>query len=288
MIRMPTIDSLTSEQEALLDVYAEKWIAIGLDATPADRPRAEAAIARVYTAGGLRPPGEIVWCQSPDDLITTAKKRGDTVAVGDFIFGQHDAGWLSFYAYMREVVGLVEETEELMGLLELAQSAGWAAVLENVCYVSERPSVMRLDIEGRLHSLAGAAIQYPDGWGVYAVHGTVVPDEWILHPEQLTPDMAFRERNMERRRAVIDILGWERILAALPTKEIDVNKDPQIGTLLSVDLPDEPGSRFLRVLCGTGRTFVLAVPREMKTAREANAWTYQIPPEMLDRYEVRT
>ena len=35
-----------------------------------------------------------------------------------------------------------------------------------------------------------------------------------------------------------------------------------------------PASRFLRVRCGTGRSFVLPVPREVHTARQANAWTY--------------
>jgi hypothetical protein len=47
-----------------------------------------------------------------------------------------------------------------------------------------------------------------------------------------------------------------------------------IGRLFECDLPDAPKSRFIEVLCGTGRSFVLAVPPETKTALEGNAWTY--------------
>jgi hypothetical protein len=35
----------------------------------------------------------------------------------------------------------------------------------------------------------------------------------------------------------------------------------------------------LRVRCGTGREFVLAVPPTVLSAREANAWTYGLSPE---------
>ena len=43
------------------------------------------------------------------------------------------------------------------------------------------------------------------------------------------------------------------------------------------DLPEELRfARFLKVRCATGREFVLGVPLEMRTAREANAWTYQL------------
>ena len=59
---------------------------------------------------------------------------------------------------------------------------------------------------------------------------------------------------------------------------IDADKNPLIGTLLRVDLPDSPGEQFLKVRCATGREFVLCVHPGMRTAREANAWTYGISP----------
>jgi hypothetical protein len=80
--------------------------------------------------------------------------------------------------------------------------------------------------------------------------------------------------NIEQRRAGCEIVGWDRILRELKAQVIDKDDDPEIGSLLRVNLPDSPGSLFLQVQCGTGRTFALPVPPDMKTALEANAWTW--------------
>jgi hypothetical protein len=69
---------------------------------------------------------------------------------------------------------------------------------------------------------------------------------------------------------------------------VDVDA-PHIGTLLEADLPDAGKARFLRVRCGTAREFVLSVPVEMKTAKEANAWTYPgCTDNDIDQMEART
>jgi hypothetical protein len=114
-----------------------------------------------------------------------------------------------------------------------------------------------------------------------------VPAKWILDKASLDPQTALTHPNVEERRAAAEILGWEKVLSALKPKIIDQDKDPEIGTLLEVDLPDSKGSKFLKVLCGTGRTFVLPVPNEMKTALQANAWTYNLEPGQF-RLQART
>ena len=88
-------------------------------------------------------------------------------------YGQHDAYWLSFYAYFRQIEGLTQETETVAGLLDLAKSAGWFAPYSKICWISERPTVLRLDKMGRLHAPEGHALTYPDGWSLDAVEGIV-------------------------------------------------------------------------------------------------------------------
>ena len=122
---------------------------------------------------------------------------------------------------------------------------------------------------------------------MYAVHGVRVPPEWITKLGALTPQLALTHTNIEQRRAACEILGWAKILAQLKAQTIDVDRDPEIGTLLRVDLPDAPGSQFLRVRCGTGREFVLPIPGNIKTARAANAWTWDLKPTQYQP-EVRT
>jgi hypothetical protein len=114
-----------------------------------------------------------------------------------------------------------------------------------------------------------------------------VPKEWIEHRSSLDPATALTWPNVEQRRAAAEIVGWDRVITHLQPRSIDVDPDPEIGSPLEVDLPDSPRARFLRVRCGTGRTFVLPVPPDVRTAREANAWTYGIDPDSLT-LEIRT
>lgn len=76
-------------------------------------------------------------------------------------------------------------------------------------------------------------------------------------------------------------------MSRLGATVIDKDDDPMIGTLLEADIPGFGISRFLQVLCGTGRTFSLCVPVDMTSALEANAWTYELSPEEL-KWEFRT
>jgi hypothetical protein len=339
------IAKLTPEQIAKFPDYIREWTGYGLSCEPADRPRAEAAIAMMYAGGGLPAP-RIVWCGSPvGNALTCAilksqdsvgasvrDSAGDSVwasvgacvgasvrdsvwasvwdsvraivgasvrdsvwasvwdsvgacvgaSVGASVYGQHDASWLAFYKFFHAEVGLVAQTEKLTGLWELCQSAGSVLPYENVCFVSERTSALRFDAQGRLHCETGPALEYPDGWGITAWHGTRIPADWVTGG--LTPEIAFAEENAEKRRCAFEILGWARILREMKATIIDA--DPQIGTLVQVNHKAIGKERFLRCLCGTGREFALPVPPNTKTAKDAQAFIYG--EETFTMPEVRT
>lgn len=301
---MKKIESLMDAQKARIPEYVQEWTAIGLSTAPADRYAAGRAIFDVYRCAGLKPPNRVVWHESPlamlkrDVSAELAERAGQPASMNvakprplsECIYGQHDAGWLSFYAFMREVVGLREQTEKVTGLIALARCAGWAMPYENACHVSERHSVLKRDNSGRLHCLTGPAVAYPDGWGVYAVRGVRVPKEWIEKRETLDPMIALTDPNLERRAAAATIIGWDKVLEKLSPTVVDTETSEQYdyGQLLRVDLPDEPGQQFLKVLCATGRTMVLRVPPNMRTAREANAWTNGFDSPSEFKPEVRT
>jgi hypothetical protein len=268
---MARIESLTDAQTAQFSHYVREWTDIGLDTKPADRPAAEAAVVEVYRAGGLTPPKRVEWHLSP---MAMCEATGSNPA--QCIYGQHDAGWLSFYAFMGEVLGLSEVVRPLQGLMALARSCGWGVPLSDVCHLSERPSALRRDDAGRMHALDNPSLEYPDGRAIYAVRGVRVPAEWVKSRRTLDPTIALTERNVERRAAAATLIGWDRVLEHLKPVLVDSERSPEydFGRLLKVDLPGEPGQLFLQVMCPTGRTMVLRVPPTMKSAREANAWTY--------------
>ena len=61
---MNKIMTMTEDQKALMALYAQKWIEIGLCTDPADRPRAEAAVRECYRLAKIPMPPRIVWVQS--------------------------------------------------------------------------------------------------------------------------------------------------------------------------------------------------------------------------------
>jgi hypothetical protein len=70
--------------------------------------------------------------------------------------------------------------------------------------------MINTDEQGRLHSLTGPAIAYPDGWSIHAVHGVRVPAWVIEQPERITVDLIEKETNAEIRRIMMDRFGIER------------------------------------------------------------------------------
>lgn len=169
--------------------------------------------------------------------------------------------------------------------LEPVQLGLWAIVNLGPLVVGiTRPLAFR---EGTvLHNPAGPAIKWGT-WEKWFWRGTEVPREWIEDTENQDPSIGFTHTNIEQRRAFCEIVGWDKILRDREYTLIEKDDDPQIGTLFDVDIPGNGMQRFLRVECGTGRTFCLPVPNDMKTARQANAWTYQLE-EGEYRPEVRT
>ncbi len=199
--------------------------------------------------------------------------------------------WCAFTAFatfFRDVCGLSDA--EILKRLEineaLVDSCGWTWWHQNVLVISDRPTHIKRDNNGRLHCETGPSIEYRDGWALFHWHGVAIPGEWVIGKKP-TAQEALACENVEQRRVACEIVGWSNILKQLNAKVIDRDEDEEIGTLLEVDLPDSGKERFLQVRCGTGRTFALPVPPDVRTALEANSWTYG-----LDQFnfkpEVRT
>ena len=202
--------------------------------------------------------------------------------------GAYWAGYDSYLTAMRDIIGLqLPEHEKYVWWERAAIAAPFRVMHEEFCIVSDFPEILKMDAEHRPHCENGPSHRWRDGWELYHWHGVRVPDEWIKD-KALTPEIAVTWANVEQRRAACEILGWANVLSALNARVINKHRNPQIGTLLEVDLPDSGPERFLQVQCGTGRTFALPVPRDVNTAMEAQAWSYGMSPAEFAIPEVRT
>ena len=107
------IEKLTAAQIAKFPEYVKAWTDIGLSTAPADRPRAEAAIARMYEIAGKRAP-RIVWCGSP-------LSQGMTRAV----VLQFPNVWASVRDSVRASVGASVRGVKSLGATYVPQVPGW-------------------------------------------------------------------------------------------------------------------------------------------------------------------
>jgi hypothetical protein len=281
------IEELTPEQESMFSVYRDKWTAVGLCTDPIDRDRAIAAVNKAYECGGLPPPNQILFADGPMHAKQMLSDMGINNSLDSLVFGQHEAYWVAFYDFFQTECKL-DLGGKLDGMMAMAKECGWTNVYDTLAVVQSRPNKIKMDDQNRIHCEDGPCIEYPDGTQIYGWHGVRVPKEWFTDRKSLTPQIALTWENTEQRRAACEILGWARVLRELDSSVIDEDADPMIGTLIEVEIPEIGREKFLKVLCGTGREFAIPVPPEMKTALEANAWTYDIPSDVLSQLEVRT
>lgn len=206
---------------------------------------------------------------------------------------------MSFYAFAKQLDGVCYEESaalKLAAMEELSNVAGWILPFSSVVICCRRPITKWTDGDFDrdppvLHCADGPSVEFADGWKQWHWRGTQVPQEWIETPDKVDPKTALTHPNVEQRRCLAEILGWDRVLAGLDTKVLDEDRDPQIGTLLEVVLPESGPTKFLRVRCTTERDFVFCVPKEMTTALQANAWMdpeFEGNPEQLRSMEFRT
>ena len=230
------ISELTPEQKSRFQEFIDKWKMFGLCTAPADRERAEEGVREAYAAAKLPAP-RVVWCSSPmaaaitraivleaikspqpgasvsdsvRDSVSDSVRDSVWNSVGEAGYGQHDASWIGFYNFFREVCGLTEITEPIQGLTKITESASWFWPHENICWMSDRPYIVKQDDRNRLHNETGPAYAHRDAWSLYYIHGVRVPELVVMNPELITVKMIEDEKNAEVRRIMVDRYGQER------------------------------------------------------------------------------
>lgn len=252
------IESLTQEQRDQFPHYVEKYKAIGLNTDRIDYDLAVQTMKDFLDddAKGCK----FVFAESPAKIPKTAE---------NITYGNMESYWVAFYKFFYDNFGICEEIEKMVPVIE---NCSWVFHEAGTIYIVDRPSIIKFDDQNRTHSESGPAIRYEDGFEVYVWHGTRVPKEWIMNPENLTSEEFLNHPNAEMRRSACEIVGWAKVLERLDAKVVDEDSDPEIGTLLEVDIPEIGTERFLKVMCGTKREFAMPVPPNMSSAIEAQAW----------------
>lgn len=203
----------------------------------------------------------------------------------DACYGSHDASWLGFYEFFRDEVGY-EKCNELNGLIGAAKTSGWFWPFEHICIGTERHTQIHLDERERLSSLNSPAVQYRDGFEIFAVNGVQMPDWLIKGTRPIAADDILNERNQEVRRIMLgNFYAREKFLRDIDAKCIAEDEFGKLwrGTRgdLTVSAVEVVNGSIERVGpdAGKRRTYFLGCLNTHSTPKEAVAWTYNLRTE---------
>lgn len=128
-----------------------------------------------------------------------------------------------------------------------------------------------------MHNELGPALLFPDGYAAYAWHGVHVGESIIEAPQEITVETIESEWNAEVRRVMLERFGWQRYMQEVHKK---LHVEPGIGELYRKNLLHDEPLVMVKVINrspepdGSRKFYMLRVPPEMKTVREAIAWTF--------------
>ena len=140
------------------------------------------------------------------------------------------ANWLEFYI---SVLHVTCDGRRWEAFESLVKECGWIFCSDKVCTVCDRPRILSVDSEYRLHAEGEPAIQFADGYSLYANHGVILPEKYgAVRPEQWQAQWLLEEDNAELRRVLIQGIGYARICQDLDAVELDSFAE---YTLLRID-----------------------------------------------------
>ena len=94
-----------------------------------------------------------------------------------FIFSPNWIHTALSYEYLAEFFSMPELLQTVEPIRRVLKTCDWIIATEEVCFLSEKHIIAHHDKTGKLHSDSGLALEYADGWGIYAHHGIRIPSQ---------------------------------------------------------------------------------------------------------------
>ena len=131
-----------------------------------------------------------------------------------------------------------------------------------------------------VHREDGPAIQYEDGSGPWCWKGVLMPKEFVLHSEKITPEIILSEQNAETRRVMIELYGGvEQFVSNVDAKVLDERDGNQLISI-PFEIDGEAPFVALKLRCtSTGRNYILRVSNihcfpSYRSVKRALAYTF--------------
>jgi hypothetical protein len=186
--------------------------------------------------------------------------RGQHYTKTSYYQAMADLG-MPFLGFHKNLISLWEQ---------MNKACNWWFPFRNTFILSDRHSALHVDERGRPHNTQGPAVEYRDGWKLYAWKGIMVPEHIIEQPETITAKGILKENNTEIRRAMVDIIGIEKFIIDSKGKQLDEQGEYE---LLQVPYLDGGSMIALKMRCPTtSAIYVHTVHPNCTNVEQALAW----------------
>ncbi len=152
--------------------------------------------------------------------------------------------------------------------------AGWMIPFDDTVLISRAPIAIRWNtaLEPVIHADGEPAVQYADGWSVWALGGVTLENvRYHVHTTHWKAEWLLDEENAEIRRLIIETVGYDAIARDLNAVKRDEWREYALHRI-ERDVDVEP-IQLLSMTCpSTQRQYMIRVPPDVTTARDAATW----------------
>jgi len=280
LVDSPMAANMAAEAISLIEECWETGTPKGAPRKVPLKPESLAVMDRVVgqiweqLADAFSGPGEL---EKAKNIVETHLKHRVMKSHSPGYFGlSFDAGWLSFYDFFSRI-GIVKHKKFNL-YKEMICTGIWGGILfQGLAILFRRPKEVHRDNQFRLHCTTGPAISWRDGFELYFAGGIGIEKRYVMDPQSISIQEVLNQDNIELRRTMIDLMGYESFCRKAKFKVLDEDVDGagQGRKLLKLAQRDDEDIVLVNVNDpSTGRSYYLRVPPTMKTCAEAVAWTY--------------
>ena len=184
-----------------------------------------------------------------DGAVHGAKIRWHYWLGGQFWVG----GWywygspsvVSFFTDVCKLKLSKDMMERAEAYSKVCQSVNYIWLNKDFVMVCARPKKINRNEQGQLHSLIEKSIIYPDGWGLYYIHGVKFTEEQFKKSQTATISDILSWEDIDQRSVLLRDKPLEELLKKVPKKLIDKTKECGGYELYEIELKDIGKARIL-------------------------------------------
>ena len=133
-------------------------------------------------------------------------------------------GWTGFYDFVLNELfeDRISEFKDFIAYLEAIKQVHVFLPYKDIVFISDRPTGLEVNKQGRLHSDLKPALHYSDGYSLFYLNGVRMPKELVLTKgEDLKTLEAIGEKNIDVRREALKKIPLEKIIKDTKAKVLD-------------------------------------------------------------------